>query len=176
MTALDIITLLLVGIAGVLGFMRGFVSEALSLVAWVVAFAAVHIFQPLVSLGLMGYVGTEAGAAVLGFALVFGVTFIAGRMLAKSLGGATRKSLLGPVDRLLGLGFGALKGLLGAIILFLIVALAVDTYDGAASDRPAWMTQSVSYPLLTTSAGALVDMVKARQTPHRGKLKVKDEA
>ena len=34
--------------------------------------------------------------------------------VARSIGGKTRKSLLGPVDRLLGGGFGMIKGLLGA--------------------------------------------------------------
>ncbi len=167
MTALDIITLLLVGIAGGLGFLRGFVSEALSLVAWVLALAAVRLFQPFVGVILTDYIGTEAGAAVLSFALIFGLTFIAGRMLARSLGGATRNSLLGPLDRLLGLGFGSLKGLFGAIILFLLVSLGVDTYNGGDGDRPEWLLKSRTYPLLNASASALVDAVRARQKPHK---------
>jgi membrane protein required for colicin V production len=175
MTALDIITLLLVGIAGALGFLRGFVSEALSLVAWGVALMAVRLFQSTVSIALTGVVGTEAGAAVLAFALVFGVFFLGGRMLARNMGSVARKSLLGPVDRLLGLGFGALKGLLGAIILFLVLTLAVDTYDGDSSDRPAWIVKSQTYPLLNASASALVTAVKARQKPREAGHGRRDE-
>jgi len=163
MTALDIITLLLVGIAGFFGFMRGFVTEILSLVAWVVAFLAVKLFEPFVAAMLGTWVGTESGAAVLAFALVFGVSFFAGRMLAKSLGKTSRNSLLGPVDRLLGFGFGALKGLFGAVILFLLVTLAVDTWSGGDASRPKWLTKSATYPLLSASSGALVGYVQHRQ-------------
>ncbi len=175
MTALDIITLLLVGIMGGLGFMRGFVSEVLSLLAWGVAMMAVRIFQPFVGAALSDYVGNEAGAAVLAFALVFGLTFLGTRMIAKSLGGATRKSLLGPIDRVLGLGFGALKGLFGAIILFLLAALAVDTYEGDNMARPGWMIKSKTYPLLNASAGALVDAVQERRKPHKEKRRAKSD-
>jgi len=166
MTALDIITLLLVGVAGFFGFMRGFVSEILSLVAWVVAIAAVKLFEPLVASLLVGWVGTESGAAVLAFALVFGVTFVAVRMMAKSMGATTRNSLLGPVDRLLGFGFGALKGLFGAVILFLLLTLVIDTWSGGDEPRPKWLTKSKSYPLLNASAGALVSYIQERQHHH----------
>jgi membrane protein required for colicin V production len=167
MTALDIITLLLIGITGGLGFMKGFVTEALSLVSWVVALMAVRIFQPFLGAALTDTIGTKAGAAVLSFAIIFGVTFIGGRMLAKNMGSAARKSLLGPVDRVLGFAFGALKGLFGAVVLFLIVALVVDTYDGDRDSRPKWLTKSTTYPLLNASAGALVDVVKSRQSTRK---------
>ena len=45
MTALDIIVLFLLGGGAVFGFMRGFVQEALSLIAWILIIAAVRIFH-----------------------------------------------------------------------------------------------------------------------------------
>ena len=98
MTALDIFTLLLVGGAGFFGFTRGFVAEALSLVAWVAAIAAVKLFHTPVAAMLTDPVGNSGGAAMLAFALVFGVTFLAGKLAAQHLGGATRRSALGGVD------------------------------------------------------------------------------
>lgn len=166
MTALDIITLLLVGVGGFFGFMRGFVSEVLSLVAWVVAIVTVKLFEPSVASLLVGLIGTESGSAVLAFALVFGVTFFTVRMMAKSMGATTRNSLLGPVDRLLGLGFGALKGLFGAVILFLLLTLVIDTWSGGDEPRPKWLTKSKSYPLLDASAGAMVSYIQERQHRH----------
>ncbi len=175
MTALDIITLLLVGIMGALGFMRGFVTEVMSLIAWVVAIVAVKLFEPFVAVMLTDWVGTESGAAVLAFALVFGISFIAGRMIAKSMGKSTRDSLLGPVDRVLGFGFGALKGLFGAVVLFLLVTLVVDTWSGGDAPRPKWLTKSQSYPLLNASAGALVGYVQQRQKPHRARSQAAED-
>ena len=102
LTALDIITLLLVGGGIVFGFMRGFVFEVLSLLAWVGAVVALKFGQPPVADWLEGVVGTESGAAVLAFAIVFGVALFGGKMIANRMGFATRRSVVGFVDRVLG--------------------------------------------------------------------------
>ena len=59
--------------------------------------------------------------------------------------------MLGPFDRTLGGGFGALKGLLGATLFFLLANLATDMVYGPQADRPQWMTKSRTYPLLNAS-------------------------
>lgn len=163
MTALDILVLILVGYLGVRGGMRGFVTEAMSLVAWVVAIAAVKLTHPQVSYALEGIVGTQSGAAVLAFALIFGITFLIGRYAANRMGAASKSSILGPFDRVLGFGFGALKGLIGASLIFLAASLFYNTIYGGRSERPDWMTQSRTYALLNATSGALVDFVEERQ-------------
>ena len=163
LTALDIVVLLTVGIGAVIGFSRGFVSEVMSLVAWGAGIFAVKILHAPVSAMLAAPVGTEAGSAVLAFALVFGVVFLAVRMTGKALGNSTRSSLLGPFDRLLGVAFGALKGLIGATLVFLFVSLIFDTLHGAAAARPAWMATSRTYPLLHASGDALVGFVQKQR-------------
>jgi membrane protein required for colicin V production len=163
MTALDIIVLLLVGGGLVRGAMRGFVGEILSLVSWIAAIIALKLLHAPVSAALEGPVGTSAGAAVLAFALVFGIVFLGGKLLARRLGGATRRSVVGPIDRILGAGFGALKGLIGATLLYLAANLVYDTIHGRAAQRPDWMAQSRTYPLLYASGRAIVDFVEWRR-------------
>jgi membrane protein required for colicin V production len=163
LTGLDILVLLTVGLGAALGFSRGFVSELVSLGAWVLAILAVKVMQPPVSAMLVGVVGTPSGAAVLGFALVFGITFLVIKAFGKKLGGSTRKSVLGPFDRILGLAFGALKGLIAATLVFLFVSLVFDTIHGGSAPRPGWMTASRTYPLLRASSAAMVDFVEKRR-------------
>ena len=163
MTALDILVLLTVGLGGAFGLSRGFVAETASLAAWIVAILAVKALHPVVSAALIGPVGTESGAAVLAFALIFGVTFIGVKMAGKAIGNSTRGSMLGPFDRVLGLAFGALKGLIGATLVFLFVSLINDTVYGGSSKRPGWMTESRTYPLLRASSEAVVDFVEKRR-------------
>jgi membrane protein required for colicin V production len=163
MTALDIITLLLCGGAGLLGLQRGFVTEALSLAAWVAALAAVKFLHGPVSAAMTNMVGTESGAAVLAFALIFGLTFLGVKIAARSIGSQTKSSFIGGFDRVLGLGFGLVKGLIGATILFSIAALGHDMIYGGASKRPEWMTQSRTYPLLNATSGALITYVSERR-------------
>ncbi|HET9429092.1 MAG TPA: CvpA family protein [Allosphingosinicella sp.] len=165
MSALDIIVILLVGAGLVFGFLRGFVFEILSLLAWFMAIIALRYFHEPVRDLLVGPVGTVAGASVLAFALVFGIVFLVGKLASRRVGGRVRKSVVGPVDRVLGGGFGALKGLIGATLLYLAANLVYDTIWGRAADRPEWMAQSRTYPLLHASGAAIVDLVEARRGP-----------
>ncbi len=165
MTALDIfVFLLLIGGAAV-GFVRGFVHEVISLLAWVVAIAMLKLFHTQLWEGLTGWWGSgPAAAAVIAFAILFVPSFVLVKLVARSIGGRTRRSpILGPFDRVLGGGFGMLKGLLGATLFFLLANLATDMVYGPQAYRPEWMTKSRTYPLLNASGRAIVDWVEARR-------------
>jgi membrane protein required for colicin V production len=164
MSALDIFVILLLGGGALVGFVRGFVHEVLSLLAWVAAIAILKLFHTQLWAGLTDAVGTSPGAAVLAFALLFVPSFLLVKLLARTIGGKTRKSVLGPVDRVLGSGFGILKGLMGATLFFLLANLATDMIYGPQADRPEWMTSSRTYPLLNASGRAIIDWVEARRT------------
>ncbi|SEM58466.1 membrane protein required for colicin V production [Sphingomonas gellani] len=163
LTALDMLVLLAVIGGAAMGFLRGFVTEVLSLFAWVAITAALKLFHIPLSQALSKTVGTVSGAAVLAFAIIAGVTYFGGRLVARAIGARTRTSILGPVDRALGLGFGAIKGLLLASLAFLLVALVVDTARGGAARRPEWMTASRTYPLLNNTSAGIADFVDRRR-------------
>ena len=116
--------------------MRGFVREVLSLFAWVLVVFALKLVHAPVTQALTRHVATSTGAAVLAFALIAGAAWFGGRMLAQSIGKRTRTSVLGPLDRAMGFGFGALKGLILASLAFLLVVLVTDTAAGGPKQRP----------------------------------------
>jgi len=163
MTALDIIVLFLIGGGAIFGFMRGFVQEALSLIAWLLIIAAVRIFHRPATAALSEAVGTESGAAVLAFLAIVIVIFALGKWISSSIGKKSRKSVLGPIDRVLGFGFGMLKGLIFATLIFLLLVMGYETLFGAKEPRPEWMTKSRTYPLLNASGDAMSEFVRERQ-------------
>ena len=165
MTALDVFVFLLLFGGAAIGFVRGFTHEVISLLAWIVAIAMLKLFHTQLWEGLMNAFGWgTAAAAVLAFALLFVPSFLAVKLVARSIGGRTRRhAMLGPFDRVLGGGFGGLKGLLGATLFFLLANLATDMMYGPQADRPEWMTKSRTYPLLNASGRAIVDWVEARR-------------
>ena len=165
MTALDIFVILLLGGAALIGFVRGFTQVVLSLIAWVAGIAALKLFHTPLAERLVEPVGTEAGASVMAFALLFLPAYIAVKLFAKAVGGKARRSVLGPVDRMLGGGFGMLKGLIGATLFFLLANLATDMVYGGTAKRPHWMTSSRTYPLLNATGRAIVDWVETRRKP-----------
>ena len=136
MTALDIIVLFLLGSGAVFGFLRGFVQEVLSMIAWVLIILAVYMFHTPATAALAEAVGSDSGAAVLAFLALVIVIFAVGKWIAKSIGAKSRKSLLGPIDRVLGFGFGMLKGLIIATLIFLLFVMGYDLVYGVDSGRP----------------------------------------
>ena len=165
MTALDIFVILVVGGAALVGFVRGFAHEVLALIAWIVGIVVLRLFHAPLQERLVDAVGTEAGAAVVAFALLFLPSYIAVKLFAKAVGGRTRRSVLGPIDRVLGGGFGMVKGLIGATLFFLLANFATDMVYGSRAERPKWMVKAQTYPLLNASARAAVDWVETRRHP-----------
>ena len=163
LTALDMFVLIAVGGAAVLGVTRGFVTEVLSLTAWLLVIFALKLLHSPVTALLVEPVGTAAGAATLAFAIIGGVTWFGGRMVANAIGSRTRTSVIGPIDRALGLGFGALKGLILASLGFLAVVLVIDTVRGGPTRRPDWIVKSRTYPLLNATSAGISQFVDRRR-------------
>ncbi len=163
MTGFDVSVFILVGLGAVLGFMRGFVQEFVALLAWVFALFAIHNLHDQMSAFLLNYLHTSSGAAVLGFAILLLVPYALTKLLARWLGDASRNSVLGPFDRVLGFGFGAVKGTIIVVLGFSVLVLGYDTIWGV-NGRPDWITQSRTYPFINASSDALVKMIGERRS------------
>jgi membrane protein required for colicin V production len=162
MTGFDIAVLLIVGLAAATGFLRGFVQEVLSLAAWIFSlFAIRYLHTPLADF-LTPMVGTSSGAAVLAFALLLLVPYMAVKLVARWMGAKSRGSVLGPIDRVLGFGFGAVKGIILIVLAFSVVMLGYDVTWGREG-RPTWITQARTYPFVNASSEALVVMIAERR-------------
>ena len=162
MTGFDIAVLLVLGLGAITGFMRGFVQEALALAAWVLSLVAIHNLHTPLSEALVPYIGTESGAAVLAFAILLLVPYAIVKLLANRMGEASRNSVLGPIDRVLGFGFGSVKGMVIVVMAFSLLVLGYDTVWGVGG-RPQWITQARSYPFVNAASEALVQMIAERR-------------
>ncbi len=162
MTGFDIAVLLLVALGAITGFLRGFVQEVLTLAAWVISVVAIHILHTPFSAAIAPWIGTESGAAVFAFAVLLLIPYAIVKLLADRLGTVSRESVLGPIDRLLGFGFGAMKGVLITVIAFSLLVLGYDTIWGA-NGRPDWITQSRSYPFVDAGSRSMVKLLADRR-------------
>lgn len=162
MTGFDIAVLLFVGLGAITGFIRGFVQEVLALGAWVFAVFAIRMLHTPLTAWLQPHIGTESGSAVLAFAMLLLVPYAAVKVVARWAGSASRASVLGPIDRVLGFGFGAVKGVIIIVLGFSVLVLGYDTFWGVAG-RPDWITQARTYPFINASSEALVKLVAERR-------------
>lgn len=162
MTGFDIAVLLMVAMGAITGFLRGFVQEILALAAWVFAVFAIRFLHTPLSAALEPTIGTASGATVLAFALLLLVPYAGTKLLANWAGGRSRSSVLGPIDRVLGFGFGAVKGTIIVVLAFSVVALGYDTVWGVGG-RPGWIKQARTYPFVNASSEAIVTMIAERR-------------
>jgi membrane protein required for colicin V production len=158
MTAFDFIVLFIIAVAAIGGFMRGFVQEILSLLAWVLALFAIHYLHTSLTTALYGYVDSARAAALLAFALLLLIPYAGMKLIAGRFGENARNSVLGPIDRVLGFGFGALKGAIVVVLAFALLVLGYSQIWGV-SGRPTWITGARVYPYVDQASDALVQLI-----------------
>lgn len=136
------------------GLWRGLVSEVLSLAAWIAAFWVAWTFGPLVAARLEHSITLPAGRILLGYGLCFVAVLLIGALLRfvvrRLLWGI---GLSGP-DRLLGMAFGFVRGVLLVTLLVFLVGFTAFTRE------PGWR-KSTLLPQFEGAAGWLGERVPA---------------
>ncbi|WP_137679247.1 CvpA family protein [Aurantiacibacter suaedae] len=162
MVGFDIIVLVIVGLCAIGGFLRGFVQEVLSLGAWAAAILAIHFLHPDLTAAIYAFIGSPTTSAILAFALLLLVPLVVIKFSANWLGKRSRASVLGPLDRVLGFGFGGLKGVVITVIAFSLLVLGYDMVWGTKG-RPLWLIEARSYQFVDASSKALVEIIAERR-------------
>ncbi len=105
------------------GLVRGFVYECLSLAGWVVAWFAAQWTAPQLAAHVpVGAVGSALNLGV-AFAIAFLLAILAWSLLAKLIRMMIHATPLSLPDRLLGAGFGLLRGFVLLLAVATVVAL-----------------------------------------------------
>lgn len=162
MTGFDILVILIVSVAAIGGFLRGLVQEVLSLAAWILAAFSVYYLHDTLTEFLRDYYDADPATAILSFALLLLIPYAAMKVIAGNVGEASRGSILGPIDRVLGFGFGAVKGALVVVFAFSVLVLGFDTVWGYKG-RPDWIAQARTYPAADAFSRQLVKMLAERR-------------
>jgi membrane protein required for colicin V production len=116
----DLVLLAIVGISAIVGLWRGFVVEVMSLAVWIAAFWLAFAFGDEIA-ALFEQAVQAAGARLfLGYAITFIAALLAGGLATWLMGKLVRSTGLSGTDRVLGLGFGLLRGAALACVLVLL--------------------------------------------------------
>jgi membrane protein required for colicin V production len=162
MNILDIIVIVVIALSALLAFARGFVKEALSILAWVgAAFATVYglpYARPYADQLISSPMIAAAAASV----AIFVVSLIVISIITSAIARGVQRSSLSALDRSLGFLFGAARGIVLACLGILVISWTIPE-----PDWPGWMRDSKTRPYLANGADYLKSLIPA-QTKARG--------
>ena len=108
-------------LSGFIAFFRGFVQETLSLFIWVIAFAVSMFFDVYSDPFFLEYIQNSEIRRILIIMIAFVSIIFLGGLLIKLIRGLVHWSGMGGLDRLLGVLFGLLRGMLLIVVIYLVI-------------------------------------------------------
>ena len=154
MTA-DIVVIAIILVSALFAFIRGFVREVLSVAAWVVAIVAAifgfPFLRPIVGRHIEIGPVADAVTAISIFLVALVIASIVSHLLSRNVQTSNFRAL----DRSLGLLFGVARGALVVCALFLLA-----DWFFPPDERPVWITQARTLPLVQQGATELKELVK----------------
>lgn len=136
----------------VVGFFRGFFREAMSLVTWALAIWVAWRYSWLVEPALEA-ISSPALRLWIGRAATFVVVLLAGGLAGFLLARVVHASGLSGTDRVLGMVFGAGRGVL-------VIGLMVLVFQMLELDREPWWEDSLVVPPASRLADGMREMLE----------------
>ena len=159
MNFIDIVFIVIFGIAGIMGFRKGLIIGLATLAALIVGVWAGYYFSDLVSgwiANLFDYNGPYIN--IISFLIIFVAVIILVFMLAKIVERAVDLAALSPVNKLAGLAFGVLR----AALLLSVLIYFLNRFDPQRKFiTPETRQSSLLFPLVEGIAPVLIPKMKA---------------
>jgi len=158
LTEVDVFIVLVLLGSTVIGLLRGFVREAVSLIFWIAAIWMAWKFGPVVQPRLGGLLADPSVAPWVGRLVVLVLVLLLGWLVGAGLSYFTRSLGLGVMDRGLGVLFGILRGIV-------IVGLMVIGGELLHMNHEEWWTRAKLVPYGETVGDWLRSMVGEKGEP-----------
>ena len=158
MTGADLFILAILLGSTLIGVLRGFIREAVSVAFWILAIWAAWKMGPVIEPHLGGLLADPTIAPWVGRLVVLILVLLLGWVVGMLLSYFTRAMGLGPLDRVIGLFFGILRGLV-------LMGLVVIGGELLHMNQEEWWARSKMIPYGETVGDWLRAMVGEKGDP-----------
>ena len=161
LTYLDAGLIAIALLSGLLAMYRGLTRELLSILSWVIAAAAVLyfvLFQKELAADLAQQMGTKTPIAQVAIGgIVFLIVLVIVHLITSRVSDAILDSRVGMFDRILGFGFGVVRGFLLVVIPYIFLfGLYLKDYP----EKTPWIRDAISRPYIETTGHALRNSIE----------------
>jgi membrane protein required for colicin V production len=118
---IDFVIIGIIGLSVLTGLMRGFFKELVALAAWILAIWLAITYTKLVAGWFVSYIHDNTLRSAVAFIVILLCTLLAGAIVNMTLGFVLKHSGLSGADRILGMGFGFIRGV---VIVSLVIVIA----------------------------------------------------
>lgn len=146
LTWLDILLIGIMLVSGLLAMMRGFMREALAVVAWIGALLATWVMFPILKQPVRDKIDPDYLADILVIAGVFIFVLVVVSIITMRFSDVVLESRVGALDRTTGFLFGLLRGFVLVVIAYLFFAWLV-----SPAQRPQWVQSARSLSLIVAA-------------------------
>lgn len=122
---LDVIFLILIGLSALVGIARGFTKELLSIVGWLVAAVCVYYLTPIINPIMKNYISSEMLSTLVSGMLILLVVCIFWVLAVDKISSSIRQSKLSPLDRIFGMFFGILRGVIVVVLIEMMIVSVI---------------------------------------------------
>jgi membrane protein required for colicin V production len=158
-TIFDYLVLLVMGCSVIIGTLRGFVREVLSLASWVVALVVANAYGEALAGMLPEMIPGESTRLIVAFIALFIGTRLLMALVSRTLSELIKASGLTLVDR----GLGSVFGVARAILIVVAVALLCGTTS--IPQQPFWKDAVLS-PLVEQAALNVMPFLPGKFAEH----------
>ncbi|MEL6977095.1 MAG: CvpA family protein [Pseudomonadota bacterium] len=155
--AVDALVVVLIVVSAYLAMVRGFFRELFALGSWIIAFLAAFYLAPTLKPmleglpGLGGLLGDCDIGLLVAFILVFGLALILAGLIIWMFSGPSDNPAVSAIDQILGLLYGALRGL----VLVSVLLIAYQEIVKSEQDKLEVVENAAVFPYVGMAADVI---------------------
>ncbi|HHF7343968.1 CvpA family protein [Legionella feeleii] len=161
----DLVIIGIIALSVVTGLIRGFVKELIAMGVWILAIWLAFNYSQNLDPWLQKFIQDKTARKITAFIMILFGTLIAGGIVNALLGFILKSTGLSGTDRILGMGFGFVRGVFIVALVMVVIKMTSLPYAEYAGNSKLYAKFDPVVNWLSGLMPSLIDRVKGLETP-----------